>query len=636
MADTKDTQKMNYGKKTPLPVDRGWAWVIMFGNCVIMLIVVAFARSLSIFLPDILDRYNQPATVTTLAFGMSDLTWSLTNIIMPSLLLPRFSVRGLALTGAFAHCFGFIALAYSPNIVVFNCIFGVVGAAAGLMIAPAVIHLGHYFKKRLSFASSVTHIGGSTSTVLVPRLAQFLKDKYGYQGALLILGGISFHCVAAAMLLWPISMFDNSDHTTEEPDNSSMSDNKELLDNDGVQIKFKNRHQEYDDEAGKNEHSNDEEINEESKFLQGRELKTAQINGLNSTAPLKTSKLKDVVNEHLYLTENEKVKSAQIMPLSETRFTRATSQRIHNELQSLTSRFPDLALDLKVNSQSDNYTQSERSLSDYNGYVDSASRAAVRESTENYTKCAPTDACLRRSPSQENVCKLTVCIQDGFNHNQVGAPAVTSGRCCSVQKIKAYLSSSVLLNPVAMMLIVAGGLSTPGGNMYLPVLGLENGLSPDEVSWMLTIMGISDIIGKLFIGFFADLRFIRPIRIACIAELTVGMVCQFATFYKGFGPMAGMAVIFGMMNGVVQALMSTMVIELLGLPYLAQVTSIFFLSMGLFTFVLNVTVGAIRDATGSFIVGFNFLGGMMLTAVVILILEPVFVKCSKFSKHAKN
>ncbi|CAG5119854.1 unnamed protein product [Candidula unifasciata] len=181
------------------------------------------------------------------------------------------------------------------------------------------------------------------------------------------------------------------------------------------------------------------------------------------------------------------------------------------------------------------------------------------------------------------------------------------------------------------MLIMAGGLSTPGGNMYLPVLGLENGLSPDEVSWMLTIMGIADIFGKLGIGFFADLGYVRPIRIACMSQLIVGLVSQFTVFYRGFGSMIGMAIAFGIMNGVVQSLMSPMVIELLGLQYLAHVTSAFYLCMGLFTFVLNVSVGSIKDATGSFFGGFNFLGGMMLTTFAILLLEPLFVRCSRKS-----
>lgn len=153
----------------------------------------------------------------------------------------------------------------------------------------------------------------------------------------------------------------------------------------------------------------------------------------------------------------------------------------------------------------------------------------------------------------------------------------------------------------------------------------------------LIVSGFGDILGKLAIGYFADLGCVRPIRIVCISQFILGMMCQFTTFYKGFGPMAGMAVIFGMMSGVVQSLLATLVVELVGLQYLAQITSIFCMACGVSTFVLNVGFGAIKDTIGSFSGGFNLLGGMVLANCVMLALEPLFLRCrDKFSPHAKN
>ncbi|BFZ20241.1 hypothetical protein BsWGS_23280 [Bradybaena similaris] len=591
---------MNFHKKPPRPIDRGWAWIIMISSYLIMLIANGFGRSLSVFLPDILDHYNKPATVTTLAFGVGDIAWSLTNIAMPVLLIPRFSVRTLALWGAFFQCFAVIALAYSPNIIMFNCLFAVFGCAGGLMIVTSLIHLGHYFKKRLSFASAVAQIGSSTATVLAPRLALFLKDTYGYQGALLVIGGISFHLVAAAMLLWPVSMFAETIDEKEVLGNNSKNYIQKLEEADAVQMAIRINHQEEGEE--------DEEINEKSKFLHSLDLKTKQINELNSSSDLTMTKYTDIIKGRVEVESNEDFKNTELIPASGTSITRS-SQSNHNKLPTLCLHLPELPLDLKVSKQRDTYTQNGHCIY----YPNDASQIDLNATNKETHK-----------PS-------------GSNHNEVGTPVVTSERCCSVQKIKAYLSSSVLLNPVAVMLIVAGGLSTPGGNMYLPVLGLENGLSPDEVSWMLTITGISDILGKLAIGYFADLGYVRPIRIACITQFTLGMVCQFTTFYKGFGRIASMAVVFGMMNGAIQSLLASMVVESLGLTYLAEVTSVFYLSTGVCTFALNVSVGAIKDATGSFFGGFNLLGGMHLTSCAILTFEALFVICrDKFSKHAKS
>ncbi|BFZ20239.1 hypothetical protein BsWGS_23277 [Bradybaena similaris] len=611
---------MNFHKKPHLPIDRGWAWFIMIGAYVIILVANTLGRSLSIFLPDILELYNEPATVTTLAFGVSDLSWSVTNIAIPSLLLPRFSVRTLALWGATLHCFAVIALAYSPNIIMFNCLFGVFGCADGLMIVTSMIHLGPYFKKRLSFASAVVQIGGSTAMILAPRLAQFLKDTYGYQGALLILGGISFHCVTAAMLLWPVSMFGDRD----ESDSRSKNNIQELGNIHDMAIIIR-----------ANEEEEEDVPNEKSKFVDVIDFETKEINELNTTSDLKMPKYVDILKGKL---QSEDKESAEIIPLSSGKSTpRSTSENTQNKLQILSSSLSDLELDVKVSNRSDNYSQNEYSISYPYDVIELDSNGVNREGQALYAKLEPSEGDVLNSSMEEHVCNLTALIQDGSENCVVSTPSVTSGGCCSLQKIKAYLSSSVLANPVAMMLIVTGMFSTPGGIMYLPVLALENGLSPDEVSWLLTIAGIGDILGKLAIGYFADLGCVRPIRIVCISQFTLGIVCQFTTFYKGFGLMAGMAVIFGMMNGVVQSLLATLVVEFLGLPYLAQVTSNFCMACGVSTFVINVAFGAIKDATGSFSGGFNLLGGMVLTDCVMLTLEPLFLRCrDKFSQQAKN
>lgn len=112
-----------------------------------------------------------------------------------------------------------------------------------------------------------------------------------------------------------------------------------------------------------------------------------------------------------------------------------------------------------------------------------------------------------------------------------------------------------------------------------------------------------------------------------MTQFAVGVMFQFTKFYMGLVPMIVMATIYGLTAGIIQALLTPMIVEMVGLSYLAQVTSIFYLATGVCTFALNVSVGAIRDASGSFTGGYNFIGGMVLTSLVILLLEPVFIMC---------
>lgn len=490
----KSTVKSTDRKKPPLPLDKGWAWLIMFAVYINVMLAIAFSRSLSILLPAILDHYQEPVAVTTLAFGCSDLTWSLTNIAIPTLLLPRFSVRRLALLGACFHSFSLIVLAYSHNIVIFNCIFGVLGFADGLMIVPPLIHLGHFFQKRLSFASAFTQAGGSTATVITPMLTQFLMDTYGFQGALLILGGISLNCVAVSILLRPLSMYDNTQSIKTVEVHESILGHTESseLAKDRIQNQIVINIPEDDDE----------QVNEKSKFLEVDESKKLQHRDINFASDLTK---KDINNSNLQDYESKEIEKIQLVPVFTT-YNADSVSFSHNDLhrnsalsistssenciirENSTPALDPIPQTQHNNRAENNFQQSDESLfctKNSRMTTESAQKVCHHNSLTAESKSSHDDGLFSQ---QTEICEIEL------HHSQMREETGLSDyrkslQCWSMQKLQSFIKSSVLWNPVAVMLILAGGLSTPGGGMYLSVLGLENGLQPEQVPWMLTIIG---------------------------------------------------------------------------------------------------------------------------------------------------
>ena len=60
----------------------------------------------------------------------------------------------------------------------------------GFVIQTTMVILGYYFEKRLALANGIALSACGLSLFVIPPLAQFLIDEYGWQGALLIIAGL--------------------------------------------------------------------------------------------------------------------------------------------------------------------------------------------------------------------------------------------------------------------------------------------------------------------------------------------------------------------------------------------------------------------------------------------------------------
>nr|CAD7574853.1 unnamed protein product [Timema californicum] len=120
-------------------------------------------------------------------------------------LLRRFSFRQVALLGCLLTALGvtFTSQANSYSGFIFTyCVLLAVGQ--GLLYPATSLALNSYFCRRRSTAMGLTIAVTGLGPVVTPLIVTRLIEGFGVTGAVLVLGGVSFHSLAAAALLRPL------------------------------------------------------------------------------------------------------------------------------------------------------------------------------------------------------------------------------------------------------------------------------------------------------------------------------------------------------------------------------------------------------------------------------------------------
>jgi len=78
------------------------------------------------------------------------------------------------------------------------------GAGLGLLYLPAIVSVGHYFKKRRALATGIAVCGSGIGGFVFAPLSEFLIETYTWQGAMIIISAIVLNGIPIAALLRPL------------------------------------------------------------------------------------------------------------------------------------------------------------------------------------------------------------------------------------------------------------------------------------------------------------------------------------------------------------------------------------------------------------------------------------------------
>ncbi|XP_072014978.1 monocarboxylate transporter 12-like [Amphiura filiformis] len=161
-------------------------------------------KSLGVYLQYIkLELKNSTATALGFAFGVPS---ALTYIMAPIAiyLSRRFGFRLCMMSGALLLTIGWSVTSFFGTTVFYILVsFTIVGLGAGFLVVPSNVAIVPHFNKNLAFANSIGNSGQVLGIMIMPPLAEFLNDIYGWRGSILILSGLVFHICAIVALLRP-------------------------------------------------------------------------------------------------------------------------------------------------------------------------------------------------------------------------------------------------------------------------------------------------------------------------------------------------------------------------------------------------------------------------------------------------
>uniref|UniRef100_UPI00358EEC92 monocarboxylate transporter 12-like isoform X2 n=1 Tax=Myxine glutinosa TaxID=7769 RepID=UPI00358EEC92 len=181
----------------------GWSWVILAASFIISMCTRAMTRTLSIFLVEFTDHFDQDLASVSWVISIND---CLTMACAPlgTFLVSRFSYKATVMLGGILCTSGYVLGSFCTSIVQLYICLGVLSGLGSAFCFPTCVALvGCYFPHRRSFATGLATLGIGVGTFVLGSLAQFLIEAFGWRGALLILGGLVTHTLLCAFLFRP-------------------------------------------------------------------------------------------------------------------------------------------------------------------------------------------------------------------------------------------------------------------------------------------------------------------------------------------------------------------------------------------------------------------------------------------------
>ncbi|XP_033724502.1 monocarboxylate transporter 13-like isoform X1 [Pecten maximus] len=227
-------------------------------------------------------------------------------------------------------------------------------------------------------------------------------------------------------------------------------------------------------------------------------------------------------------------------------------------------------------------------------------------------------SCQKSEQNESNTCN------DGEQVTRI-----TWNKCCThvCAILTDVFDTSLLSRPVVVVSALSSFLFMLGSFVpynFLPALANDLHLSTFESSLLISIIGISDTMTRILVGYISDKPWANSILINNVVLITGGVATIFVPFYGQFEVLAVYAIVTGATIGVFMTLRTIIMVELLGIQNLSRSYGLMSLSMGISSFAGSPIGGALSDWRGDYDIVFYAAGiSMALSGVIGLSLQRI-------------
>ncbi|XP_034952770.1 monocarboxylate transporter 12 isoform X2 [Chelonus insularis] len=194
------------------------------------------------------------------------------------------------------------------------------------------------------------------------------------------------------------------------------------------------------------------------------------------------------------------------------------------------------------------------------------------------------------------------------------------------EALATMMDMSLLKNPVFLMIGISNVFGMAG--LYVPFVYLvdaavQDGIDKNEASFLLSIIGITNTVGRVICGFVADFPQVDSLLLnnICLAVSTISValtpLCH--TYYAYIT----MSIFFGTAISGYISLTSIILVDLLGLDKLTNAFGLLILFRGAAAIIGSPLAGSVYDATHTYSIPFLMAGFFFLISTITSFMAPV-------------
>nr|XP_046483376.1 monocarboxylate transporter 12-like isoform X3 [Neodiprion pinetum] len=614
-----------------VPPDGGWGWVIVAASFMCNLVVDGIIFSFGVFLVHICEELSVSKAQVALVGSLQSGFYLITGPFV-SALANKYGFRLVAMLGSVISCSALILAFFGQSIELLCISYGVLGGiGAGLIYVPAVISAGFYFERWRALATGIAVCGSGIGAFILAPITKILINHYGWRGAFLIQAGLLIYlfispsgmllnCAVFGALLRPLApscvkVYKATEEKTEiemvplsrksgsagclyttQPsgrrllgtnNNTEFATAAQLLGSSPNIVNCRSLHSLHKESHGmgkqvKSNHSSLDRLSEpvlypDVKILSDQELKTVEEENNLLSGDLERLNGRVPTNErrHTVCVRRDRSNSDTSQKFYKSRPATASKDNIQR---------PFYRDDIF-------YGGSLRRLSHYKSQTSSVGyhMSVTRLPTEADVDEEKSGACYL---CPEGVRRILVTMLD----------------------------FSLLKSPSFLTLAFSGSLTMMGFYTpftYLPDRAIISGIDEGTATFLLSVIGITNTIGRVVCGLVTSLPSVNAllvnnvfISIAGIA--TIGSGLSFSTEYQFI-----YAAVFGFSISVFAALRTILIVDLIGLEKLTNAFGLALLFQGVAAAIGTPLSGVFMNITGSYDVSFYISGSLMLISAVI-------------------
>ncbi|KAK6622975.1 hypothetical protein RUM43_008827 [Polyplax serrata] len=455
------------------------------------------------------------------------------------------------------------------------------GLGFGLIYLPAIVSVSCYFEKYRSLATGIAVCGSGLGTFIFAPLTEFFVDEYGWRGAILLIASLVLQCTTFGALFRPVEQYQKRKRPV--PSNEPKYLTKSLLDRNGST-------QETD------------------------QTDPGKLNGGNQ------------IQRPVSIGNFSMSKQNYLQPLDK-------KDGDPNEMSRLARSQPVLA---NIPTTSQNAETSKQAFGSHSGLIDrkdvfyhgslhslhqlQTRRSNMRLSTEK----PPDKQLLSHGENRRKPKKLCGCIPCP---NKVP------------DTLTEMLDFSLLKDPIFILFTVSNFFTSIGFNIpyvYIVAQAQERGISKENASYLLAVIGIANTIGRVVLGYISDKPWINRLMIYNVSLAVCGIATALSALCYTFYSFAFYGSVYGFSIGAYVGLTSVILVDLMGLDHLTNAFGLLLLFQGIASLIGPPIAGWLYDAFATYDPGFVVAGVMIAISGIMLFVIPSLQRYLEKRKQSRK